>query len=68
MAAIVLVSCVAKADQAIEEIRVTGERNLLNQSLYVDGSQQTITLDQQVSLNRTVGDLIERLPGVSLNG
>ena len=68
VAAIVLVSCVAKADQAIEEIRVTGERNLLNQSLYVDGSQQTITLDQQVSLNRTVGDLIERLPGVSLNG
>ena len=67
-AACLLVIGLARADQAIEEVRVMGERNLLNQSLYLHGDQQSITLDQQVSLNRTVGDLIERLPGVSLNG
>ncbi len=60
--------CAARAEPPLEEVNVVGQRNLLKQSLYLPGDQQSITLDQQASLNRTVGDLIERLPGVSLNG
>ncbi|WP_189476973.1 TonB-dependent receptor [Halioglobus pacificus] len=59
---------ITSAEPALEEVRVVGQRNLLNQSLYLQGDQQSIRPDEQVSLNRTVGDIIERLPGVTLNG
>jgi outer membrane receptor protein involved in Fe transport len=52
----------------IEEVVVTGSRNLLGQALLIDTRTETVSRNSQVSLNRTAGDWIERLPGVSLNG
>ncbi|WOJ98473.1 TonB-dependent receptor [Congregibacter brevis] len=51
----------------LEEVKVVGRRDTLISTL---GSTTTdiIAFDEQVSLNRTVGDWIEQLPGVSLNG
>jgi iron complex outermembrane receptor protein len=66
--ACLLAVAVSAMGQTLEEVRVVGQRNLLNQSLLLDGDQQRMTPGKQVSLNRSVGDLIERLPGVSLNG
>jgi iron complex outermembrane receptor protein len=58
----------AVAEPQMEEIRITAQRNLLGQDLYPANNVQSIAGDGQVSLNRTVADWIERLPGVSFNG
>lgn len=51
----------------LEEVAVIGRRDAVASGL---GSTTTAFLEfnEQVSLNRTVGDWIEQLPGVSLNG
>lgn len=51
----------------LEEVRVVGRRDVLLPAL---GASTTdlIAFDEQVSMNRTVGDWLEQLPGVSLNG
>ncbi|MEE4203999.1 MAG: TonB-dependent receptor [Halieaceae bacterium] len=58
----------ALQEAPIEEVVVTGSRNLLGQALLIDTRTKTVSRDTQISLNRTAGDWIERLPGVSLNG
>ncbi len=52
----------------LEEVQVVARRNLLGQAFTGAGSAERISAEEQVSLNRTVADWIERLPGVSLNG
>jgi iron complex outermembrane receptor protein len=49
-------------------VRVVARRNLLGQALSSAVGAEQISAEEQVSLNRTVADWIERLPGVSLNG
>ncbi|EAQ96806.2 TonB-dependent receptor plug domain-containing protein [Congregibacter litoralis] len=51
----------------LEEVRVVGRRDVLLPSLGA-GTTDLIAFDEQVSMNRTVGDWLEQLPGVSLNG
>ena len=58
----------AAAGPSLEEVVVTGTRNLLGESLLIDHRTETASRNTQVSLNRTVGDWMEQLPGVSLNG
>lgn len=52
----------------LEEVLVVGDRNLLGQPLLVTQRTRFADRASQLSFNRTVGDWIERLPGVSLNG
>ncbi|MFT7288863.1 MAG: outer membrane receptor protein involved in Fe transport [Halieaceae bacterium] len=54
--------------EVLEEVRVVGQRDLLRQGLADFTSVRSLRFDEQVSLNRTVGDWIDALPGVSLNG
>ncbi len=63
-----LSASLAWSNTTLEEVTVTAQRNLLGQSLDAGNTVLTVTDRNQVSLNRTVGDWIERLPGVSLNG
>ncbi|MBT4522200.1 MAG: TonB-dependent receptor [Halieaceae bacterium] len=58
----------AHADPQMEEITVSAQRNLLGQDLFVPNNVQSIADNEQVSLNRSIADWIERLPGVSFNG
>ncbi|MDP5070873.1 MAG: TonB-dependent receptor, partial [Congregibacter sp.] len=51
----------------LEEVTVIGRRDIQAGALGA-GTTEFLTFDEQVSLNRTVGDWIEQLPGVSLNG
>ena len=51
----------------LEEVRVIGRREALAEA-QLSPSAVTISAQDQVSLSRSVGDLIELLPGVSLNG
>ncbi|WP_439105886.1 TonB-dependent receptor plug domain-containing protein [Congregibacter sp.] len=58
-------SLVQAAD--LEEVQVVGRRDVFAPALGAN-TTQVIAFDEQVSMNRTVGDWIEQLPGVSLNG
>ena len=51
----------------LEEVRVIGRREVLAEAQF-SSSAVTISSEDQVSLSRSVGDWIELLPGVSLNG
>jgi outer membrane receptor protein involved in Fe transport len=51
----------------LEEVMVVGRRDVLAAALGA-GTADLVAFDEQVSLNRTVGDWIEQLPGVTLNG
>jgi len=63
-----LLATEAAAEPQFEEVVVMGQRNLLNQGLVLGDNSQSVSRSGQVSLNRTVGDWIHGLPGVSLNG
>lgn len=52
----------------LEEVQVTAQRNLLGQALTDGAVVHAINAESQASPNRTIGDWIEHLPGVSLNG
>ncbi len=54
-------------DLILEEVRVIGRREALAVAQH-STSAAMIAADSQVSLSRTVGDWLELLPGVSLNG
>ncbi|WOJ94855.1 TonB-dependent receptor [Congregibacter variabilis] len=61
-------SPMALAQSAVlEEVRVIGRRDASAPALGAS-TTELLAFDEQVSLNRTVGDWIEQLPGVSLNG
>lgn len=51
----------------LEEVSVIGRRDAVASGLG-DSTTGFLEFSEQVSLNRTVGDWIEQLPGVSLNG
>lgn len=55
-----------QAEDLIEEVTVVGKRDL--SAVSQSSSAEVLRFDDQVSLNRTVGDWIESVPGVSLNG
>ncbi|EED33746.1 putative TonB-dependent receptor [gamma proteobacterium NOR5-3] len=59
-------SLVVAQTAVLEEVRVIGRRDT-GAALGVS-TADLLAFDEQVSLNRTVGDWIEQLPGVSLNG
>ena len=65
---LLLAQAPAEATPGIEEVKVTGQRNVLGQSLALAGTGESITGSEQVSFHRTAGDWLEVLPGVSLNG
>ncbi len=52
----------------IEEIVVTGNRNVLNQDLALASSAIALDREDAISLDRSVADWLDKLPGVSLNG
>lgn len=60
-------SVVLAQSAVLEEVQVIGRRDALAAALGASTSD-LLAFDEQVSLNRTVGDWIEQLPGVSLNG
>lgn len=61
-------STLAQVDsEGLEEVLVIGRRDLAT-PLTGSASAQALQSEDQVSLNRTVGDWIEQVPGVSLNG
>ena len=65
----VCVLCAAGAVATpVEDVVVIAKKPPLKTSLVSGAVLRTIELDAQVSLNRTVADMLERLPGVSLNG
>ena len=66
--AVLAATSLAVAEPQMEEIHISAQRNLLGQDLFPTNATQAIAADEQVSLNRTVADWIERLPGVSFNG
>lgn len=52
----------------LEEVVVTGSRNLLAQPLMAHLGDQSVGAEEQVSLDRTIGDWLNTLPGASING
>jgi vitamin B12 transporter len=66
--ALLSVAAATVTAEPLEEVYVTAARNLLGQDLSAPAASEVITGLDQVSMNRTVADWMERLPGVSLNG
>jgi iron complex outermembrane receptor protein len=55
-------------DSSLEHIAVKGQRNLLNNPSLQSSDSQTLSLEDNVSLNRTIADWLVNIPGLSLNG
>jgi len=52
----------------VERIQVSASRNLLNSQNIIPSKVNVLNSEQQVSLNRTVADWLNQIPGVNLNG
>jgi iron complex outermembrane receptor protein len=61
-------SSIPAATVSLEEVVVTANRNLLNQSLSQSHTSYEVNLNDVVGFRRSLADLAVQAPGVSLNG
>jgi iron complex outermembrane receptor protein len=52
----------------VERIQVSASRNLLNSQNIKSSKVETLNPHEQVSLNRSIADWLNQLPGISMNG
>lgn len=52
----------------VERIQVNISRNLLNSTPVTSNNVQTLNSEQQISLDRSIADWLNQMPGVSMNG
>jgi len=54
--------------QKVERIQVSANRNLFNSQNIKTRKVESLNSEQQISLNRSVADWLNQLPGVNMNG